>query len=88
MLRTDHHEQDKPRREKELQEQEEASILLRGRAVMEVGVVEFPLRAPREERKEDTLVEGRRVRSVGDQMNPEKAQDSKSMKDQTCSDSC
>lgn len=42
MLRTDNHEQDKPRREKELQEQEEASILLGGRAVLEVGVEEFP----------------------------------------------
>lgn len=38
MLRTDHHEQDKPRREKELEEQEEAGIL---RQAMEAGVAEF-----------------------------------------------
>lgn len=38
MLRTDHHEQNKPRREMEFERQEEAGIL---RQVMEVGVAGY-----------------------------------------------
>lgn len=38
MLRTDHHEQDKPSREKELEDQGEAGIL---RQAMETGVADF-----------------------------------------------
>lgn len=46
MLRTDHHERNKPRREKEIEKQKEAGIL---RQVMEVEEVGYHKGGPREE---------------------------------------